>query len=179
MFNKGKDPTPPRPAQPAPETPLTQSKRAMTRSGNPPSILSGDLVVSGELKSEGEVVVEGEINGDIRGLKITVGDKASVKGDVVAQEVEIRGRVIGSVRGNTVKLTATARIEGDITHSSLSVEAGAHFEGRCVHASDPLNAPSASGRDSGSSMAVASAKPAGDKPGEGGGLSTIGSRPSS
>jgi cytoskeletal protein CcmA (bactofilin family) len=78
----------------------------MTRSANPPSILSGDLVVSGELKSEGEVVIEGEINGDIRAQRITVGDKASVKGDVVAQEIEIRGRVVGGVRGNTMVVLA-------------------------------------------------------------------------
>ena len=31
-----------------------------------------------------------------------------------------------------VRLLATARVDGDISHTELSIEAGAHFEGRSL-----------------------------------------------
>lgn len=153
MFNKGKEPGAPRLPQSPPETPLTTSRRAMSKSSNAPSILSGDLVINGTVVSEGEIQLEGTIEGDVRAGALIIGEKASVKGEVVADQVEIRGRVLGSVRGRAVTLASTARIEGDITHAALSVESGAFFEGHCRHASDPLNPSSTS-----SPVSVSSAK---------------------
>lgn len=146
MFNKGKETQPPRPTTAQPETPLTQSKRAMTKSSQAPSILSHDIKITGDIRSEGEVIVSGEIDGDIQARTLTIEDKASVKGEVRAtEEVEIKGRVLGSVRGKKVRLAQTARIEGDIIHSSLSVESGAFFEGNCRHAADPLSSDGGGG----------------------------------
>jgi len=142
MFNKGKDSAASRSANAAsspPETPLTTSKRTMSKPSTAPSILSGDLVISGTVTAEGEIQLDGQIEGDVRAGALIVGEKASVKGEVVAESVTIRGRVLGSVRGRQVQLASTARIEGDIIHSSLSVESGAFFEGHCRHTSDPLN----------------------------------------
>jgi len=111
----------------------------MSKPSTAPSILSGDLVISGTVTAEGEIQLDGQIEGDVRAGALIVGEKASVKGEVVAESVTIRGRVLGSVRGRQVQLASTARIEGDIIHSSLSVESGAFFEGHCRHTSDPLN----------------------------------------
>lgn len=114
----------------------------MSKPSTAPSILSGDLVINGTVTAEGEIQLDGQIDGDVSAGALIVGEKASVKGEVVAESVTIRGRVLGSVRGRQVQLASTARIEGDIIHSALSVESGAFFEGHCRHTSDPLN-PSA------------------------------------
>lgn len=140
MFNKGKEPAA-RSFGGEPEDPQPQPvvKKTMSKSASAPSILSDDLEITGTVIAEGEIQLDGRVEGDVRAGSLTVGEKASVKGEVLADSVVIRGHVIGSVRGRQVTLASTARIEGDIVHSALSVESGAFFEGHCRHASDPLS----------------------------------------
>ncbi len=104
-----------------------------------PSILSSDLVVKGNMKTTGDVQIEGVIDGDIRAHLLTVGEGATVKGEIVADDVVVNGRVIGRVRGLKVRLTSTARVEGDIIHKTIAIESGAHFEGSVQRQDDPLN----------------------------------------
>ncbi|WP_439634367.1 bactofilin family protein [Glycocaulis sp.] len=103
-----------------------------------PSILSADLTITGSISSEGEVQLDGVVEGDVRAGSLSIGEEATVKGEVVAESVVVRGRVEGSVRARQVQLAATARIEGDIVHATLAVESGAYFDGHCRRSSDPL-----------------------------------------
>ncbi|TCO69791.1 bactofilin family protein [Rhodovulum euryhalinum] len=105
----------------------------------PASMLSSDLVVTGNLKTTGDIQVEGTIDGDIQAHLLTVGENATVRGEVMADDVVINGRVIGRVRGLKVRLTSTARVEGDIIHKTIAIESGAHFEGSVQRQDDPLN----------------------------------------
>ena len=105
----------------------------------PASILSADLMVKGNLKTTGDIQVEGQIEGDIRAHLLTVGEGATVRGEVVGDDVVVNGRVIGRVRGLKVRLTSTARVEGDIIHKTIAIESGAHFEGSVQRKDDPLN----------------------------------------
>jgi cytoskeletal protein CcmA (bactofilin family) len=105
----------------------------------PASTLSTDLVIKGNLKSTGDIMVEGTVEGDIRAHQLVVGEGATVKGEVVADDVVINGRIIGRLRGLKVRLTATARVEGDIIHKTIAIESGAHFEGTVQRAEDPLS----------------------------------------
>ncbi len=132
MFNK-KD-------SPAPETgsPPPPAKRSAMKS-KAPSILSADLTITGSISSEGEVQLDGVVEGDVRAGSLSIGEEATVKGEVVAESVVVRGRVEGSVRARQVQLAATARIEGDIIHATLAVESGAYFDGHCRRSSDPLS----------------------------------------
>ena len=107
-----------------------------------PSILSSDLVIKGNLKSTGDIQIEGQVEGDIHAHLLTVGESATVRGEVVADDVVVNGRVVGRVRGLKVRLTSTARVEGDIIHKTIAIESGAHFEGSVQRQDDPLsNAP--------------------------------------
>jgi cytoskeletal protein CcmA (bactofilin family) len=108
-----------------------------------PSILSSDLVVKGNMKTTGDIQIEGMIDGDIRAHLLTVGEGATVKGEIVADDVVVNGRVIGRVRGLKVRLTSTARVEGDIIHKTIAIESGAHFEGSVQRQDDPLNTKAA------------------------------------
>ncbi|MSU89072.1 polymer-forming cytoskeletal protein [Rhodobacteraceae bacterium 2CG4] len=103
-----------------------------------PSVLSSDLVVTGHLKTAGDIQIEGSVEGDIHAHLLTVGENATVKGEVVADDVVVTGRVVGRVRGLKVRLTATARVEGDIVHKTIAIESGAHFEGSVQRNDDPL-----------------------------------------
>ena len=103
------------------------------------SILSSDLLITGNLKTTGDIQVEGQVEGDIRAHLLTVSEGATVKGEVVADDVVVNGRVVGRVRGLKVRLTSSARVEGDIIHKTIAIESGAHFEGSVQRQDDPLS----------------------------------------
>ncbi len=103
-----------------------------------PSIIGEDLTVEGNVISKGEVQLEGEIKGDVRCASLVVGDKALVEGNVGADDVIVRGRVVGSVRGHRVTLQSNSHVEGDVFHQSLAIEQGAYFEGKSRRSEDPL-----------------------------------------
>ena len=105
----------------------------------PPSVLSADLNIKGNLKTAGDIQIEGTVDGDIRAHLLTVGEGATVKGECVADDVIVNGRVVGRVRGLKVRLTSTARVEGDIIHKTIAIESGAHFEGSVQRQDDPLS----------------------------------------
>jgi hypothetical protein len=67
-----------------------------------------------------------------------IGDKAFIHGEVVAEDVTIRGRVQGSIRARKVLLCSTSHVEGNILHEAFAVETGAFFEGNCRHHDNPL-----------------------------------------
>jgi cytoskeletal protein CcmA (bactofilin family) len=73
---------------------------------------------------------------------LTVGETALIKGEVIADDIVVNGRVVGKIRGLKVRLTATARVEGDIIHKTIAIESGAHFEGSVQRQEDPLNSSS-------------------------------------
>ncbi len=104
-----------------------------------PSVLSSDLTVTGNLVTSGDIQIEGTVEGDIRAHLLTVGEGATVKGECVADDVVVNGRVVGCVRGLKVRLTASARVEGDIIHKTIAIESGAHFEGSVKREDDPLS----------------------------------------
>lgn len=145
MFSKTRvtDPGPRTPTTPEPEPTRTvdtsydyAGTAGARRSG--PSVLSSDLTVTGDIKTQGDIQVEGTIEGDIRAHQLTVGETATIRGEIVAEEVIVNGRVVGRVRGLKVRLSATARVEGDIVHKTIAIESGAHFEGSVQRQEDPL-----------------------------------------
>ncbi len=113
--------------------------KAKTPKAKPPaSVLSPDLHITGNVKTTGDIQVEGTVEGDIRAHLLTIGENATIKGEVIADDVVITGRIVGRVRGLKVRLTATARVEGDIIHKTIAIESGAHFEGSVQRQDDPL-----------------------------------------
>ncbi|MGR3269473.1 polymer-forming cytoskeletal protein [Thalassococcus profundi] len=146
MFSKSKinEPGPkaedPKPAAPEMPRPAPQDFKASAPKAKPPaSVLSNDLHITGNLKTTGDIQVEGTVEGDIRAHLLTIGESATIKGEVVADDVVINGRIVGRVRGLKVRLTATARVEGDIIHKTIAIESGAHFEGSVQRQDDPLS----------------------------------------
>jgi cytoskeletal protein CcmA (bactofilin family) len=154
---KGKPETPPPPtsakpavvtaAPPPRQSDLTPAPPAPASApGAPPrpeavcSIGAGTSIV-GNITCDGPAQFFGHIEGEVRGSELLIGDGAEVVGNVIAQEVTVRGRVKGTIRAVRVKLQATGAVEGDIFHRALSIEDTALFEGSSRRVENPMEAP--------------------------------------
>ena len=109
--------------------------------GSAPSILSPDLKIVGELKSDGAIQIDGTVKGDIKAHMLTVGEQGKIDGSTVAETVRIFGTVNGRVQAKTVRLDKSARVTAEITYETLTIEAGANFEGKVL----PLKGASSGG----------------------------------
>jgi len=125
---------------PRSESASTEFRAAAPKAKPPASVLSSDLTITGNLKTTGDIQIEGTVEGDIRAHLLTVGEGATIRGELIADDVVVNGRIVGRVRGLKVRLTSTARVEGDIIHKTIAIESGAHFEGSVQRQDDPLNA---------------------------------------
>ncbi len=84
---------------------VAQQARRPARSAAP-SIISADLVVQGTLTSTGDIQIDGRVEGDVRSAGLVIGDKAFIQGEILADDVTVRGRVQGGIRARKVLLWA-------------------------------------------------------------------------
>jgi cytoskeletal protein CcmA (bactofilin family) len=107
----------------------------------PPSYIGPDVVVEGSLVSAGELHIDGTVHGNARAQAVVVDRHGAVHGEVVAEEVLVRGRVIGPIRGVHVHLYPGAHVEGDVINESISIDNGAYIYGSIRRSEDPLSEP--------------------------------------
>ncbi len=147
MFNKTSKPTttpetrtPPVVTPPADVSPALNLNKVTPTTASPMrspaakglSSFGAGLIIEGNINGAGDLVLEGTVHGDVKVSHLTVGESGNIEGKVEADTVEVRGRVVGSIKGQQVKLQATAYVEGDITHEQLAIDVGAYFQGRCL-----------------------------------------------
>jgi cytoskeletal protein CcmA (bactofilin family) len=101
------------------------------------AIIDAHLNIDGNLTTEGEVQVDGKINGNIRCAHLTVGRDAVILGDITAEEIVVRGKVTGIIRGNRVILQDGAQVESEIFQTKLTIEEGANFKGMIRDQDEP------------------------------------------
>ncbi len=95
------------------------------------SVISKALKITGQLESTEDIRIEGEVDGDVRGVSVTVGPNAKVTGVVYGDAVELAGTVDGKIEAKKVFLTSTARMSGDVVHQEIKIESGAFIDGHC------------------------------------------------
>jgi len=62
------------------------------------STIGEDLTITSDVTSKGVLRIDGRVQGNVHCLSLILGENSEIKGDVKAEEVLIRGRLIGSVR---------------------------------------------------------------------------------
>jgi cytoskeletal protein CcmA (bactofilin family) len=117
IFKRAKPPTPKQPA-----------------SNAEPSYIARDTTVHGDLISEGEIHVDGAVHGSVRAHTCLIDKRGEVRGEVSADIIYVRGRVIGPINGIHVQIEAGAHVEGDVTNETISIENGAFVLGSIRHA---------------------------------------------
>ncbi|MBU6297535.1 MAG: polymer-forming cytoskeletal protein [Alphaproteobacteria bacterium] len=95
------------------------------------SVISKALKITGQLESTEDIQIDGMVDGDVRGVSVTVGGDAKIKGTVYGEEVKLSGTVDGKIEAQRVVLTSTAHMSGDVVHQNIKIEAGAFINGHC------------------------------------------------
>jgi cytoskeletal protein CcmA (bactofilin family) len=128
----------PKSATPDPIAPALAPAPKRGRALSAPSIISADMVINGSVRSSGDIQIDGRVEGDVRSAALVIGEQAEIHGEVHAEDVTVRGKVIGRIHARKILLAATSHVQGDILHEAFAVETGAFFEGNCRHSGDPL-----------------------------------------
>ena len=107
-------------------------RRRKVRAEEITGFLDYGTTVTGELRFSGTLRIEGEFHGSITTEDVlTVGKDADVHADIHAGEVEIFGRVSGTITAQRrIEVYSTGKIKGDISTPILVIEDGAVLDGR-------------------------------------------------
>ena len=95
-----------------------------------PSVISADMNVLGSIISDGFIDIDGKVDGNVKCDSAIIRSNGVVKGDVIANSVQIYGHIEGLVHASSVGLYHTAHVIGTIMHESLTIEDGAFVDGK-------------------------------------------------
>jgi cytoskeletal protein CcmA (bactofilin family) len=122
-------------------TPLSSS--APPISSRAAACISQGIKIKGEVTGSEDLFVDGLVDGklNLTNGSLTIGPNGSVKADVNAREVIVRGKIEGKVTGrDKVQLWSTGQITGEVQTESLSIEEGALLKGKVEAGKQPAKA---------------------------------------
>jgi len=154
-------------AQPSGEKPADSPAAAQTTKPRPSSplggltggrnILSSDVEIKGKLRFANDLIIDGRIEGEVNSEgDLTVGENATIVGDVRTRSVVVFGRIEGNITvTDRCELKQNAILHGDVVAAKLAIEEGATFMGSSTVGTPksspkpPLSTPPTSGPDGG------------------------------
>ena len=119
-----------------------------TRQGRPtpgPLVISRGVTIVGSLFYDGQIQVEGTIDGEVRCSALQITELGAVEGLIVAESVDVRGGVIGSIYAEKLVLRTACAVEGEVHHHNLILEDGCLFEGKSRRHANPMELAPESG----------------------------------
>jgi cytoskeletal protein CcmA (bactofilin family) len=97
-------------------------------------------LVKGEVTGSEDLFVDGLVDGklNLTNGSLTVGPNGTVKADVYAREVIVRGKIEGKVTGREkVQLWSTGQVLGEVQTDRLAIEEGALLKGKVEAGKQP------------------------------------------
>lgn len=106
---------------------------ALPTSSRAAACISQGIKIKGEVTGSEDLFVDGVVDGklNLANGSLTIGPNGSVKADVNAREVIVRGKIEGKVTGrDRVQLWSTGQITGEVQTDRLAIEDGAQLRGK-------------------------------------------------
>ena len=94
------------------------------------SVLGGDTEITGNISASVDLHIDGKVEGDITCAAIVQGETSVITGAIRAETARLAGTLKGSISARELVILKSARIEGDVTYDALTIEQGAHVDGR-------------------------------------------------
>jgi cytoskeletal protein CcmA (bactofilin family) len=95
--------------------------------------ISQGIHIKGEITGSEDLFVDGPVEGKLTlaNGSLTIGPNGTVKADIIAREVIVRGRVEGKIAGRErVQLWNTGQVVGEVQTQRLAIEDGAVLRGK-------------------------------------------------
>ncbi len=121
------------PAPSAAPSSLHSSIGALPASSRAAACISQGIKIKGEVTGSEDLFVDGVVDGklSLTNGSLTIGPNGTVKADVTAREVIVRGKVEGKVTGrDKVQLWSTGEVTGEVQTDRLAIEDGALLRGK-------------------------------------------------
>ncbi|HKW57939.1 MAG TPA: polymer-forming cytoskeletal protein [Candidatus Acidoferrum sp.] len=102
--------------------------------------ISQGIKIKGEVTGSEDLFVDGHVDGklNLTNGSLTIGPNGSVKADVSAREIIVRGRVEGKVSArDKVALWSTGQVHGEVQTDRLAIEDGALLRGKVEAGKQP------------------------------------------
>jgi cytoskeletal protein CcmA (bactofilin family) len=109
-----------------------------------PSVIGRNAEFAGNLTVEGDIRIEGLVRGTVRAGRCIIDSDGVVEGEVLADDIIVRGRVRGPLKGYFVHLESGAEVMGDIVNERIVIDSGAELTGSVWRSSDPFGEDSRS-----------------------------------
>jgi cytoskeletal protein CcmA (bactofilin family) len=119
------------------------SSGALPVSSRAAACISQGIRIKGEVTGSEDLFVDGLVDGklNLTNGSLTIGPNGTVKADVNAREVIVRGKVEGKVTGrDKVQLWSTGQITGEVQTERLAIEEGAVLKGKVEAGKQPARA---------------------------------------
>jgi len=97
------------------------------------SVIGSDVTIKGDVVASADLHVDGSIEGDIHCASLVQGETSVLTGGIEAKSARLAGKVVGSIKAKELVVLKSARIEGDVHYDTLTIEQGAHVDGRFAH----------------------------------------------
>jgi len=94
------------------------------------SVFSPDISITGDIVATAEIYFDGKIAGDISCPGLVQGCTSEITGGVTADTARLAGQVHGKINVRELIILETGRIYGDVHYETLTIEQGAHVDGR-------------------------------------------------
>jgi cytoskeletal protein CcmA (bactofilin family) len=125
--------TPARSAAPANVPKAGSGPVSNTSSGKVPACVSQGIKIKGDITGTEDLFIDGLIEGKITlgNASLTVGPNGTVKADITAREVVLRGVAEGKFTAEErIQIWHTARVHGELKSERISIEDGAELRGK-------------------------------------------------
>jgi len=113
------------------------------------TIIGKDTEFNGTLQAKGVIRIDGKVDGEVLTQgDIIVGETGKIIGDVKARHITLAGEMHGNaiVEGR-LEIISTGKLFGDIEVSSLVINDGAVFDGKCEMKNDKGDAANSKNRE--------------------------------
>jgi cytoskeletal protein CcmA (bactofilin family) len=106
---------------------------SLSASGRTAASIGQGIRIKGEITGSEDLFVDGPVEGKLQlaNGSLTIGPNGSVKADVTAREVIVRGRLEGKIAGrDRIQVLSTGHVTGEVQTQRLAIEDGAFLRGK-------------------------------------------------
>lgn len=95
--------------------------------------ISVGTIIKGEIVSSSDIRIDGTFDGKVQSNgRVVIGESASVKGDIICENLDLWGTVDGNVYvKDTLSLKQGCTVNGNVHIRRFCVELGSTFNGNC------------------------------------------------